>query len=245
VNPLKDYRAQYGLSHEQLAAELSERLGRPVKPERIAMLEKAGKSRIPKSYSEALGLGLGLGDVSGSGGAASSQGLDGAVRDSEPPRPPDDAGAPTAPASSAAVDGSSSFHGVRDRLAKAYGAIGAGASMLTQNDGYAVVADAYSRDLADAWLAAAEENANVAKVVAFMQSGGPVGELVIAHLILVGGFVYVSGRGPDLDFLYAGKFSGHRALAAQRILEAERAEWADANGSAPVGAQGPVVDAPG
>jgi hypothetical protein len=78
-----------------------------------------------------------------------------------------------------------------------------------------------------------------------MQSGGPVGELVIAHLILVGGFVYVSGRGPDLDFLYAGKFSGHRALAAQRILEAERAEWADANGSAPVGAQGPVVDAPG
>jgi hypothetical protein len=236
---VKEYRTRFGYSHEELADLLTDRLGRPVNVNLVKRRERPGE-RLPKSWAEALGL-------TDTGGPDSSQGLDGgAVRDSDPPRPPDGAGAPTAsPASpsSAAADGS--FHGVRDRIAKAYGAIGAGASMLTQNDGYAVVADAYSRDLADAWIAAAEENANVKRIVEFMQSGGPVGELVIAHLILVGGFVYVSGRGPALDFLYAARFEPHRVAAARRIFEAEQAEWADGNGAAPVGASGPVGDAPG
>ncbi len=236
MNPLKEYRTRFGMSQEELAAELTDKLGRLVKPSRIRTLEVSGASRIPKSYAEALDL---------TSLDTSSQGWDtGAeTRESDPPRPPD--GAASGPPDAAPVHADGSFTSVRDRIAKAYGAIGAGASMLTQNQGYAVVADAYSRDLADAWVAAAQENANVARIVAFMESGGPVGELVIAHLILVGGFVYVSGRGPALDFLYAGKFGGHRAAAAQRIFEAEQAEWADANGAAPVGAAGPLGDAPG
>jgi hypothetical protein len=113
-----------------------------------------------------------------------------------------------------------------------YGAIGAGVAIATRNDGYGKVADAYSHDLARAWIAAAKENEQVAKIVSFLESGGPVGELVIAHVVLVGGFIYVSGRGPDLDFLYAGKFGSYRAVQLRaRAAEAEAAGAENLNGS--------------
>jgi hypothetical protein len=138
-----------------------------------------------------------------------------------PPKPPPGQFRPQ----SASSAGTGEYSAVRDRIAKFYGAIGAGASMISQNDGYGLVADAYSGDLADAWIAAARQNENVARIVAFLESGGPVGELVIAHFILVGGMVYVSGRGPDLDFLYAGKFAAHRAAAAaSRAADIAQAE---------------------
>ena len=61
--------------------------------------------------------------------------------------------------------------------------MGAGASMITQNQGFGAVSDAYSHDIADAWVNAAKENQNVAKIVAFLDSGGPVGELIVELLL--------------------------------------------------------------
>lgn len=116
--------------------------------------------------------------------------------------------------------------------------------MATHNEGFSAVADSYAPNIADAWIAAAKENKNVAKIVAFMESGGPVGELVVAHVILVFGWAYVSGRGPALDFLYGGKFSGYRAAALHAVREAEFAATAGVNGSAANGSPDPVGNAP-
>lgn len=234
-NLIRGIREETGASHDEIAALLTDRLGRTISAARVKVIEK-DPGRLPKSWAAALGL-----DAPPQGdGQEPADGL----RESAPPRPPsEDAVQPRAASPAQGVD-SSGFGAVRDRIAKFYGAVGAGTSMLTQNDGYAKVADAYSRDLADAWIAAARENVNVAKIVAFMESGGPVGELVIAHLILVGGFVYVSGRGPDLDFLYAGKFESYRRAAALRAAAADVDGEPGFNGSAPVGAAGPVGDAP-
>jgi hypothetical protein len=233
MGALRDYRELHGLSREQLADELTEALGRPVKPSTIANYESRSPNRLPKSWQRVLTLAgpspsVGIDEPAAwAGDPVSSQSQTG-VREGEPPRPPDGVRPPTAASVSAGPSGE--FSMVRDRIAKAYSAIGAGASMLTQNNGYSAVADAYSNDLARAWVAAAQENQNVKRIVEFMESGGPVGELVVAHLILVGGFVYVSGRGPALDFLYQGKFGGYRSAAAQQIAESEAAE--SSNGSA-------------
>jgi hypothetical protein len=128
---------------------------------------------------------------------------------------------------------------VRKRLQFAYSAIGGGVSEITGNQGVGVVMDSYSPALADAWMAAAEQNENVAKIVRFLESGGPVGELVFMHLILVGAVFYVSGRGPDaLDAVY-GKFGAYRATALRR--RASDAEAASLNGAGQQPTQDPLA----
>lgn len=222
MNPITEARGD--ATHEEFAEMMSAALGRPITARTVQNYEKNPK-RLPKSWRPILG----VEELDASTGAH-SQGAS-PVREGEPPRPP--AGARETPTASPAPP-SGDYSAVRDRIAKMYGAIGAGASMITHNEGYSVVASAYGPDLAAAWEAAAKENANVKRIVDFLESGGPVGELVVAHLILVGGFVYVSGRGEALGFLYAGKFERHHlAAAAARLAELEAAE-AELNGSAPV-----------
>jgi hypothetical protein len=110
--------------------------------------------------------------------------------------------------------------------------------MITKNNGYSAVADTYAPDLADAWIAAARADDNVAKIVRFLESGGPVGELVVCHVLLVLGWVYVSGRGPNLDAIYGDKFHAHRVNAtAQRLIDEAAAQT---NGATHEGAQGTV-----
>lgn len=230
-----------GLTAEQVAERLTIHLGREVKPLTVNL--RSGKARTPPEWAAVLGL-----DTTEEGhssdetveAASPHTTIDGVPSraENDPPRNP--GGATTVRPSGA---NTSDYGIVRDRLAKAYGAIGAGVSMVTQNDGYSAVATSYSGDLADAWIAAAKENENVAKIIAFLDSGGPVGELVIAHLILVGGFIYVSGKGPSLDFLYAGKFNGYRQLALAHGNTAAQAE-PDLNGTAPAGATYSVGDSP-
>jgi hypothetical protein len=197
-----------GLTADEVAARLSDHLGREVKPLTVNL--RSGKAKTPPEWAQVLGLDTSDDgepeDVFVAANAPPTEGAPSGRAENDPPRKP--AGTPTTvrvPAGDLSL--------VRERIAKAYSAMGAGASMITQNQGYGAVSDAYSNEIAAAWVAAAKENQNVAKIVAFLDSGGPVGELIIAHLILVGGWVYVSGRGPALDFLYAGKFDGYRRLA--------------------------------
>jgi hypothetical protein len=218
VNALAKYREERGLTDQQIADELAALLGKTMSAGGVKL--HASRKTTPKAWREALG----LTDPDEPRAEEPEPTFDpGGLWTNEPPLPRPDAEAPTPPGGArfqpptapAAPGGDYAI--VRDRIAKFYGAVGAGVSMVTQNDGYGAVANAYSGDLADAWVAAAKQNENVRRIVAFLESGGPVGELVIAHLILVGGFVYVSGRGPALDFLYAGKFSQHRLIAASRL----------------------------
>jgi hypothetical protein len=239
ANTLFKYRDERNLTNELVASELSALLGKRITPAGVHLW--GTRRRPPKAWADALGIAWeddepDLADFipDDTAGDGEPQERHARVKVGDPPRRPDDARSPSRPV----AGGDLAL--VRDRIAKFYGAIGAGASMITQNDGYGKVADVYSGELADAWIAAAKANANVARVVQFMESGGPVGELVVCHVILTLGFVYVSGRGPDLDFLYQGQFGKYRATALSRAAAGE-AEGFD--GAGQNGASHPVADA--
>lgn len=211
MNNLGRYRDERGLTNRQVADELAALLGRPMSAGGVELWSK--KPKPPGEWARVLGLeaepepepGPSVEDFDPAPGEAPP--LRPGV---EPPTRPADGR--MRPAPSMSVD----YAFARDRIEKLYKMIGAGASMATRNDGFAKVADDNSGPIADAWVQAARSNTHVATVVSFMESGGPVGELVIAHVILVLGFVYVSGNGPDaLDSIYGRKFGGYRD-AAQR-----------------------------
>jgi hypothetical protein len=239
MNALGRYKEENGLTDDNVASTLSALLGKKITPQGVKL--KSGKGKVPQPWAEALGLELGdpdeylMDDTVPLSGSSTVDDIP--MASSEPPRAPSGARFAHSPRASAGGD----YAQVRERIAKAYGAIGAGAAMVSGNQGYAEVTNAYSNDLAQAWVNAARENKNVAKIVEFMNSGGPVGELVMAHIILVLGFAYVSGRGPQLDFLYADKFGRYRAAAVSQ-REAEAAAEGYFDGPADQGAAGFMGD---
>ena len=217
--PLRAYREENGLSREQVAAQLSERLGRPIRPGGVRRYENYDK--LPKSWVEALGLTVDAPSAAEEVdfGSGETEHLDPLSRPGdEPPAPPPGARIAGPPSARPPVLGGAAA--ALQRIEMAYSAIGAGATLVTQNKGFEEVASRYAPGLAKGWVAAAETNPTVAKIVRFMESGGPVGELVVGHVILILGFAYVAGRGPDLDFLY-GRFSGYRAGAVAARVAAE------------------------
>ena len=208
VNALGRYLEDSGRSTEEVAVDLTALLGKPISAAGVRLW--AGKKKAPKAWADALSLPDEIEEEP-------HQFLD----DDEPPATAggegplrDDASPPT-PLDGARVGRPGPPPGVslaaKKRITFAYAAIGGGVAEITGNQGVGAVMDSYSPALADAWMKAAETNANVAKIVRFLDQGGPVGELVFMHLLLVGAILYVSGRGPDqLDAVY-GKFAGHRA----------------------------------
>lgn len=243
--PVRPYREKHGLSREQLAAQLSEALGRPVSAARIQSLEESDPRgrRTPKSYMLALGLREQYDgdDDSAAGGTFTDDrpeqvqpdfDFEAAFEGAPPPQPPPGTIPMRPPASDTPAPGGL----VQERIEKFYAMLGAGASMVTHNDGYAAVADDSKRELAKAWVAASRDNENVRKIVDFMESGGPVGELVVVHLMLVFGWVYVSGRAPALSAVYGHKFQGyHNHAAAARALEQADGLIDDLNTHPPAG----------
>lgn len=210
MNNLGHYRDEKGLTNRQVADELAALLGRPMSAGGVELWSK--KPKPPAEWARVLGLEPEPEPEPG----PSVEDFDLGDGDALPPRPGVDP--PTRPADGRLrpMPMSVDYAFARDRIEKFYKMIGAGASMATRNDGFAKVTDDNSGPIADAWVQAARANTHVATVVSFMESGGPVGELVIAHVILVLGFVYVSGNGPDaLDSIYGRKFGGFRE-AAQR-----------------------------
>lgn len=227
VNALGRYREENGLTWDDIAQDLTEKLGKPVQGHGVRM--RGGKGKVPPLWADALNLEPERDEEPlMDDQPPTSQGA--TVRDEgDPPQAPE--GAPRRPSPSPAPSGDYSI--VRERIGKAYAAIGAGAAMVAHNNGYAAVADLYKDDIANAWVAAARENKNVARIVSFMESGGPVGELVVAHVILVLGFVYVSGRAPALSVLYGNNLGQFHEAAARAVWEAEQqpADGSGANGS--------------
>ena len=224
MNQLGVYMEETGRTADEVAVDLTAILGRKIGPEGVKLHSRRPKA--PKAWAAALGLPAEEEPAAASFFEPEPGDADAAAQplgrdEGEPPTPPQGAKVvrPPAPSGQAAV---------KQRLEYAYGAIGAGATLVTGNHGYEAVADHYAPNLADGWLKAAEVSPTVAKIVRFLDSGGPVGELVIGHVILILGFAYISGRGPDLAFLY-GRFDGYRAAA---IAEAVRREAeASLNGS--------------
>jgi hypothetical protein len=128
--------------------------------------------------------------------------------------------------------------GARKRIAQAYNALGAGASMATRNDGYAAVTGLYANDLADAWAEAARENQHVAAIMEWVNSGGALGNLVFAHVILLGGFAYVTGYFHQLGPFFGGKLDRFHSAAYRRREEEAAAADGATNGAAGVVGEG-------
>lgn len=221
IGVIRAYRERTGASYEEVAQLLTDQLGRTITPNGVEKFENHRK--IYKSWAGVLGAEeeeSPLLEAEADDGPSDV----GPVRDvGDPPKPPSGARIQAAPSSGG------DFAFARERIAQLYGAIGAGISMGTRNDGYAAATELYREDIAKAWIAAARENKHVATIVKFMESGGATGELVFCHLILIGGFVYVSGRAPQLSTVY-GRSLGpyHGAAAHQRASEAD--DGAGANG---------------
>lgn len=232
-NALGRWIDERGISYAEAADTISALTGKRINANSVKLW--TGRPTVPKAWAAALELDLtapaarpaeewaGTPPPS----AASSEGFE----------PPADPGGPRIPMQGSpppAGGGAGEYGIVRERIAQAYAAMGAGASMISHNEGYARVADSYKDDLAKAWVSAAKESKNVAKIVEFMQSGGAVGELVVSHFILVLGWVYVSGRAPGLHSIY-GRFEPyHRAAAVARVVE-ESDEALDGRAASPVG----------
>jgi hypothetical protein len=164
----------HGLDDETLAAELSTKLGKEIKPGGVKRFSHYNK--IPKTWAEAL-------SIPPSNEAQSEEGTDAPQRPSSAP--------PTAPPGSKMLLPAGDV--ARERIAQTYGLIGGGISAATGNKGYSIVVDDCAPGIAAAWLKAAEENDFARRVVSLMSAGGATGELVLTHIILVSGLMYVSG----------------------------------------------------
>lgn len=233
ANSLYRYREERGLTNEAIAEQLSALLGKPMSAAGVAL--HANRKKTPPKWADALGLPDDERDEERQESFVDAPPAEvGSFAEAEPPSPPAStrfAPAPSAPTVSGTVEG---------RIQDFYGMIGAGVGLVTQNEGYPALFDDYSPKLAQAWIAAGRENANVAKILKFLESGGPVGELIICHALLVGGLIYVSGRAPALGTLYERKFGAHHHLAAARAAAEHEAHL---DGTGADGAAHPVADA--
>lgn len=120
-----------------------------------------------------------------------------------------------------------------ERIAGAYDLFGTAASSFTGNPRIGGVVSAYSTEIGKAWVRAAEENQYAAAVVRFISAGGATGELVMVHVVLISGLLYVTGRAPALQGLYGARF-GPPPVAATPA-GANGAAAGDASAGAPVG----------
>lgn len=247
ANQLSEYRARKGYTYEELATEVSEKLGKPISVQGARLY--CARKKIPPAWAAALGLDAEppAEEVSGSSTHPENGPDLGRVRsESEPPKPPD-----SAHVAPIVAPKSGDFAFVQGRIAQCYNLAGAGVSMVSGNDGYAVVFAEYSPYIAEAWIKAADEGSGIAKkVVELAKAGGATGELVSAHLILIGGILYVGDKAPApvaaaLEKAYGGKLRPQRdATVADKLArEANRlAKEAENNGSGHFDSAGAMGD---
>lgn len=143
--------------------------------------------------------------------------------------------------------------GAAKRIAGAYkfvgAALAAGVGPEQGGEGVAAVFTDQSDTIAKLWVEAAAENPWAARFVNLMNTGGTGGELVGAHVYLLGATFYVLGAGiPGGDSIFA-KYSRYRprpaAPAAPPAAEPEPEPEPVVPGAAAAAAPGAVVDGSG
>jgi hypothetical protein len=213
-----DYLAATGLTREELGARLAERGVELKDPSRQLVPSK----KITKTWAGALGLEpqLELDDDP----AQPSPGRDG----ERPPTAPPNARPAPLPATITQL--------AEERIAETYNFLGGVGGMALGEPRVGQVVAAYSPTIAKAWIHAAEENEFAARVVRLMSAGGATGELLMTHLVMIGGLLYVTGRGDAFGGLYSGQFGPPPPRPAAR---------SDNGRAAPTAAADAVGDAAG
>lgn len=215
--PLREYRERTGLSHHEVADLLTERLGRKIQPGGVKRFENYTK--LPKAWVQALGLDAPPAEdayASAPVGTDEPASHEAGTFDSGP--------APKAPPGAKLNYPAPSSQAAK-RISDMYRLVGSGVAMASQNPGVGAVFDIYAADIANAWVAAGAENKFAARVVALAESGGPMGDLVVSHLVLIGGLLYVSGRAEFIASLFPPALHQfHAGAVARRAAEREAAE---------------------
>lgn len=99
---------------------------------------------------------------------------------------------------------------------------------------YAAVFAQHAPKLADAWIEAARQNTQVARIVTVITTGGAVGELVVAHVSLVFSCLVISGKVPLNGIL--------RELGPDAIVDGKAAQDDTGDGPVEPGAVRAVAD---
>lgn len=191
-NALAEYMQREGKSAEDISNTLHALIGKRIGPAHVKMW--AGRKDPPKQWVEALG----LGSASPGGSADAGPEIDGERETESSPRPLADS--KLAPVT---VPGFA-----RKRIAATYAFVGSGLGMALGNEGVGQVWDDSSDPIAQAWLQAAESSDFARKFVTMMTAGGPMGEVVMLHVMMLGGTLYCLGQFPEVG-LY-GQYRKYR-----------------------------------
>lgn len=186
------------------------------------------------------------------GGADTSDGDVGAQRAAEEaPKPPEDADFQLPDRRAGALI----YGGARERIASLH--VFAGSAIATASDadgfehdrgiggGVAKLWTDKSDQLAEAWIAWAEEGNRFAQSFCrLMQSGGAGGSLALGYAALLGGTAYILGHMPDNEatrVLY-GRYASYRTVVPAPDRDQEQRRAGD-NGAAPAGSEDQLDDA--
>ena len=192
-----EYLDARGLSADDLAGFLSSALGREITPRGVTV--RKGRA-MPKNWAAALD---GTSQPEAEGAPSPADGPDARTVE-QPPKAPPDAPRASSPVELAAF--------AEKRIAAVYGLVGAGVGNAVGNPGVEKVWDDHSGEIAKAWLAAAETSPFARRVVDVFTAGGPMGEVVMLHITMLAGTLYVVGQFPEVG-LFA-KYRGYRPRPA-------------------------------
>lgn len=234
---LVKYKTARRLTWAQIAETLTALTGERVSVSQARQASR-GDGELREDWAAALGLSTLSGqpdDLAEPSDGLFGPGLDpdaaGAARASEqPPRPPSAEKVQQAPlpVSLSAL--------AEERIARAYGLIGYGASVGTGVPGIAKVTDDCAPNIARAWVRAADQSEFARRVVEFATSGGATGELVLVHAFWIAGILYVSAAIPNVGGLF-DKYTRHRLAPVETSGQAPSPA---ADGRVDAGAAGAV-----
>lgn len=237
---LSDFMLERGLSDEDLASLLTEKLDRhdrPITAHGVRAMRARQDKFLAKSWREALDLPE---YIAAAEPAADpdEQTIQQAPAPGVSPPPPSGLPAPVA----LPFDGLAA----KERIEMAYVGIGIGAARAMRNPSVELVFRQHAPGLAEKWIAAARQNARVAQLVTYVTAGGATGDLILSHVMLAVSLLVISGKvpiggipglGPDV---VVPKDDGRRPA---REPEPQPEEGADGDGSEAAGAVRAVDDA--
>lgn len=247
---LREYVERFG--EDRVAAELTEKLGRPITPHGV--LGQSARKKPPKAWAEALGV--------DDGGTADSH-SPAAPPDSEPDTPGEGPARrtevpPRKPAEAAFAAPPVYLNTIaKERLVQIHKFAGGSVAMAADAKGFQEgtgagggIAQLWSdkaEPIADAWIAWANEGNKFAQsVVRTLSVGGAGGELVMGYLMLLGGTAYVLGHLPDngiTNGIY-GRYSQYRVVVPEPA-DSSGQENGQRPGADPFGAGDLLVEPPG
>lgn len=176
MSDLKSYQTSEGLSDDQMAALLTERLGREISAKGYKIV--SSRKGAPPEWLEALSI---VPQEPVDSRPVSSSDEDKVSATPQVPRP-------------AALALPFEPQSARLTIVMIYTAAGKGAGLALRNDQVAQLWTESAPALADAWIEWARESPTVANYIRALTLGGPAGQVVFVHANLLISTLIVSGR---------------------------------------------------